>query len=69
MKSFVQAIYLLTNAVGAAMGEALTPLAYDPAILWVFIGLGVASFAAGWVFWVLFRHLNKMEDRMNALDG
>jgi POT family proton-dependent oligopeptide transporter len=69
MKSFVQAIYLLTNAFGAAMGEALTPLAYDPAILWVFLGLGVVSFGAGWVFWVLFRHLNEMEDEMNALEG
>ena len=67
MKSFVQAIYLLTNAFGAAIGEALTPLAYDPAMLWVFVGLGVASFVAGWVFWGLFRHLNETEEEMNAL--
>ena len=35
MKSFVQAMYLLTNAFGSALGEALTPVAYDPAILWM----------------------------------
>ena len=34
MKSFVQSIYLPTNAFGSAVGEALDPVVYDPAILW-----------------------------------
>lgn len=69
MKSFVQAIFLLTNAVGAAMGEALTPLAYDPAMEWVFVGLGVGAMGAGAAFWWFFRHLNASEEEMNALAG
>ncbi|PGH15426.1 hypothetical protein AJ79_02402 [Helicocarpus griseus UAMH5409] len=68
MKSFVQAMYLLTNAFGAAIGEALIPAAYDPAILWMFVGLCVASFLSGVIFWFTFHKLNDREEAMNALD-
>jgi POT family proton-dependent oligopeptide transporter len=69
MKSFVQSLYLLTNAFGSAIGEALTPALYDPAIQWVFVGLAVSSFVTGWIIYFLFRHLNVLEDEMNALDS
>ncbi|OAP63958.1 hypothetical protein AYL99_03185 [Fonsecaea erecta] len=69
MKSFVQSVYLLTNAFGSALGEALTPVAYDPAILWMFVGLCIASFCAGCLIWVLFHHLNEREEEMNALEN
>lgn len=68
MKSFVQAMYLLTNAFGSAISEALNPLLYDPAIQWMFVGLAVSSFIAGCLIWILFHHLNETEDQMNALD-
>jgi len=68
MKSFVQSLYLLTNAFGSALGEALTPALYDPAIQWVFVGLSVAAFITGWIIYFTFRHLNALEDDMNALD-
>ncbi|CRG83499.1 Peptide transporter PTR2 [Talaromyces islandicus] len=69
MKSFVQSMYLLTNAFGSAIGEALTPVAYDPAILWMFVGLACASFAAGILFFLIFYKLNDKEEEMNALDA
>ncbi|KAI9376468.1 POT family-domain-containing protein [Aspergillus egyptiacus] len=69
MKSFVQSMYLLTNAFGSALAEALTPAAYDPAILWMFTGLACASFVVGILFYILYRHLNAQEDEMNALDA
>ncbi|KAJ5895643.1 hypothetical protein N7495_007334 [Penicillium taxi] len=69
MKSFVQSMYLLTNAFGSALAEALTPAAFDPAILWMFVGLACASFLVGIVFYIIFRHLNAQEDDMNALDA
>ncbi|KAI5308565.1 hypothetical protein KEM55_005395, partial [Ascosphaera atra] len=69
MKSFVQSMYLLTNAFGSAIAEALTPAAYDPAILWMFVGLAVASFIAGIVVYLLFSRLNAKEDALNALDS
>jgi POT family proton-dependent oligopeptide transporter len=68
MKSFVQSMYLLTNAFGSALGEALTPVLYDPAIQWMFVGLAVSAFITGCIIWVLFHHLNETEDEMNALD-
>jgi POT family proton-dependent oligopeptide transporter len=34
MRSIVQAIALLTNAVAAAIGEALVPLSDDPHLVW-----------------------------------
>lgn len=68
MKSFVQSMYLLTNAFGSAIGMALTPVAYDPAILWMFVGLCCASFSAGVIFWLTFRKLNAKEEAMNTLD-
>lgn len=68
MKSFVQSMYLLTNAFGSAISEALNPVLYDPAIQWMYVGLAVSSFVAGCVIWILFHHLNAQEDEMNALD-
>jgi POT family proton-dependent oligopeptide transporter len=69
MKSFVQSMYLLTNAFGSAIAEALTPAAFDPAIMWMFTGLACASFLCGIIFFMIFRHLNAQEDDMNALDA
>ncbi|CAG8022425.1 unnamed protein product [Penicillium nalgiovense] len=69
MKSFVQSMYLLTNAFGSAIAEALTPAAFDPAIMWMFTGLACASFLCGIIFYITFRHLNAKEDDMNALDA
>ncbi|EAW20888.1 peptide MFS transporter [Aspergillus fischeri NRRL 181] len=69
MKSFVQSMYLLTNAFGSAIAEALTPAAFDPAIMWMFVGLACASFLVGIIFWFVFHHLNAQEDDMNKLDA
>jgi POT family proton-dependent oligopeptide transporter len=69
MKSFVQSMYLLTNAFGSAISEALNPLMHDPTIQWLFAGLAIASFIAGCLIWILFHHLNDAEDEMNQLDN
>lgn len=68
MKSFVQSMFLLTNAFGSAIGEALNPVLYDPAIEWMFVGVGCASFVAGCVIWIMFHHLNDTEESMNAME-
>ncbi|KAF2145873.1 uncharacterized protein K452DRAFT_283172 [Aplosporella prunicola CBS 121167] len=67
MKSFVQSMFLLTNAFGSAISEALVSVSIDPKILWMFVGLSVASFIAGIVIWVIFHHLNDAEEEMNKL--
>jgi len=68
MKSFVQSMFLLTNAFGSAINEALNPVLVDPKILWMYVGLCITSFVAGGLIWILFHHLNATEDQMNALD-
>lgn len=68
MKSFVQSLFLLTTAFGSAINEAFTPALYDPAILWVYVGLTCGSFVAGCVVWVLFHKLNDKEDEMNYIE-
>ncbi|TVY81439.1 Peptide transporter PTR2, partial [Lachnellula suecica] len=69
MKSFVQAMYLLTNAFGYALGEAFIPLVGDPQVQWLFIGLCVGSFSVGVLFWILYHPLDRKEDQINSLDA
>lgn len=67
MKSFVQSMYLLTNAFGSAIGEALVPVLLDPKVLWMYTGLAVTSFITGCIIWVLFHKYNKTEEELNAM--
>ena len=69
MKSFVQSLYLVTTAFGAALSEALVPATGDPAILWMYTGVSAAAGVTAVIFWLLFHHLDALEDEMNALDG
>ena len=68
MKSFVQSMYLFTNAFAAAIGIGLSRLAYDPAVMWMYVGLAVVSTLTAVIFWILFHHLNAREEEMNRLD-
>jgi POT family proton-dependent oligopeptide transporter len=68
MKSFVQSMYLLTNAFGSAISEGLNPVLVDPKIQWMYTSLAVCSFVAGCAIWIMFHHLNALEEEMNALD-
>ena len=68
MKSFVQSIYLFTNAFGSALSEALISVAVDPKFLWMYTGVAVFSFGTGCVFYVVFRHYDKDEEKMYELD-
>lgn len=69
MKSFVQSLFLLTNAFGSALGEAFVPAAFDPAILWMYVGLAIGSFLCGCLIWILFGKYNKTEEEMNYIEG
>ena len=67
MKSFVQSLYLFTNAFAAALAEALVSVSKDPQILWMYTGVGCFCAVTGVVFWVLFHKLDAAEDEMNQL--
>jgi POT family proton-dependent oligopeptide transporter len=68
MKSFVQSIYLFTNAFGSAISEALVSVAVDPKFTWMYTGVAVSAFITGCVFWVIFHHYDAQEDEMYDLD-
>ncbi|KJY00235.1 MFS peptide transporter Ptr2 like protein [Zymoseptoria brevis] len=62
MKSFIMSMFLLTTAIGALMGGIISPLAVDPTLLWMYIGLVVVALVGGVFFWRTFKHLNDFED-------
>ncbi|KAH8763579.1 di/tri peptide transporter 2 [Diaporthe sp. PMI_573] len=68
MKSFIMSLFLLTNAFGSALSIALSPTAVDPKLLWMYVGLAVSCFCAGWIFWALYSRYNKTEESMNELE-
>lgn len=59
-------MFLLTNAFGCVLGEALTP-AYDPSILLSYVGPCCTSFITGCLVWALFHYLNAKEEDVNGL--
>lgn len=67
MKSFVMSMFLLANAVSAAVGIGLSRAAKHPHIHWLYTGLAISSFIAGGVFWLLYHRYNETEESMNAI--
>ena len=68
MKSFVQSMYLLTNAIGSALNEALIPVLVDPKILWMYAGISIFTAGTAIVVWILFHHYDAQEEKMYDLD-
>ena len=68
MKSFMSSLFLLTSALGAALGAAIAPAAKDPNLTRFYGWLAVASLTAGALFWVLFRRYDAQEDRLNGMN-
>ncbi|KFA61279.1 hypothetical protein S40285_05514 [Stachybotrys chlorohalonatus IBT 40285] len=67
MRSMVQAVALFMTAFSAALGQALVGLAADPLLVWNYGVVAILAFIAGCLFWIQFRHLDKMEDQLNNL--
>jgi proton-dependent oligopeptide transporter, POT family len=67
MRSLVQAVALFTNAISAAIAEALNPLSGDPLLIWNYGVFAVASFLGGCLFIWQFWDLDKAEDELNLL--
>lgn len=69
MKSFVMSMFLLQVAFGAALGTALSSVSVDPKLVWMYTGIAISAFIAGVIFWVLFKHYNYQEDKMDSMDS
>jgi POT family proton-dependent oligopeptide transporter len=67
MRSMVQAVALFMTAFSAAIGQAFTSLAADPTLVWNYTVVACLAFVGGCCFYMQFRHLDKIEDELNAL--
>jgi len=61
MKSFIMALFMMTSAIGAALGAAIAPFAKNPNLVWLYITLSAATLATGLIFWACFRKYNAVE--------
>ena len=61
MKSFIMSLFLLTSALGSALGIFIAPLAKDPRLVWMYAALAGTSALAGCVFYWTFRGLDARE--------
>ena len=69
MKSFVMSMFLLTSAFGSALSIALLSVSVNPKLVWMYTGISISAFIAGWVFWILFKRYNAQEDKMDAMEA
>ena len=67
MKSLVQAVLMLTVALGAALPIALSPLYTDPTNMVLYASLAGLMALSGCFFIPSFRKYNSKEDDMNRL--
>lgn len=68
MKSFIMALYLLTDAVGSLIGISLGPVSIPLKIIWTFTGLSICLVICGIIFWLCFKHYNYQEEALGKLD-
>ncbi|KAL9931583.1 hypothetical protein V8E36_009580 [Tilletia maclaganii] len=68
MRSLVMSVFLFTNAISAALGQAFTPLSQDPNLVINYAVFAGLAFVAGLIFWALFRELDAQEDALNQID-
>ena len=67
MRSLVQAILMLTVALGAALAIALSPLYRDPTNMILYASLAGLMAFSGYLFMYSFRKYNRKEDDMNRI--
>ena len=67
MRSLVQAVLMLTVALGAALAIALSPLYTDPTNMILYASLAGLMAFSGFLFILSFRKYNSKEDDMNRL--
>lgn len=61
MKALVMAIFLFMEALGAALGEILTPVIVEPHLIWVWAGPAIALAVQTLIFWWKYRYINNDE--------
>ncbi|SJL09229.1 related to PTR2-Di-and tripeptide permease [Armillaria ostoyae] len=67
MRSLVMSVFLFTSALASALGQAFTPLAEDPLLVWNYGTVGVIAGVSGVIVWLSVRSLDAKEDELNNL--
>ncbi|KAK0444239.1 PTR2-domain-containing protein [Desarmillaria tabescens] len=67
MRSLVMSVFLFTSALASALGQAFTPLAEDPLLVWNYGTVGVIAAVSGIFVWLSVRSLDAKEDELNNL--
>ena len=60
-------VNLFMSAFASALGQAWTPLAQDPHLIWNYGSVAILAFAGGVAFWFCFKKLDKEEDSWNSI--
>ena len=68
MKSLIQAVLVLTSALGLVFGFALSPLYRDPQILYLYAALAAAMFVSTGAFFWCFKSYERGEGKTNEAD-
>ncbi|KAJ7501461.1 peptide transporter PTR2A [Mycena galericulata] len=69
MRSLVMALFILTTAVSAALGEGFLWLSADPLLVWNYAVMAGLSGIGGCLFWMSVRRLDAQEDTLNGLSA
>ncbi|KAJ5972816.1 oligopeptide transporter [Penicillium vulpinum] len=65
MCSPVQALRRVTASIGSALGMVLSPVAVNPKVMYLYMGLAATMIAAAPAFWVSFGNYDKIDDELN----
>jgi len=66
MKSMVAALSLFPNAVASLIGIFLSQLAQPPYLVWMYVGIAIATAITGVLFWFFFHNYDQI-DKENRL--
>ncbi|KAH8422611.1 peptide transporter ptr2 [Aspergillus melleus] len=67
MRSLVQALRQVTAGIGSALGMALSPVAVDPKVIYMYTGLSATMIIVAPTFWAAFRRYDKIDDELNDI--
>ncbi|KAF3925828.1 hypothetical protein ABW20_dc0102840 [Dactylellina cionopaga] len=67
MRSLVMSVFLFTNAISAAIGEAFVSLSEDPLLVWNYGSVAIIATVGGCLFWLQFKKLDAQEHELNQL--
>lgn len=69
MRSLVQALRQISAAVGSALGMAVSPVAVDPKVMYLYVGLAAAMIVSTLGFWWAFKDYDREKSQPSRLEA